>query len=188
MANHVTASLRFERINEAGKEILKSKTDRLEKYGENDSHGYHMGYLITDDLTTINRNTMIEEFGAKWAYADYWDEDSINIVSAWDPCSTFVESLVEEIAAVDPDVLAIHTYEDECYNFVGVDAYDSEGIYDCCRLDDEEILEMMLEEVDGLRDVWDEEEEEWKDDGDLYLDNIHEVIDKWLYESEQSIV
>ena len=187
MANHVTSVLRFEKINEAGKQIFKSKVDRLDEFGGGDN-GYHMGYLVTDDLSKLDRNTMIEEFGAKWAFADYWDDDSITIISAWDPCSTFVESLLDEIGTVDSEVLAIHTYEDECYNFVGIDVYDSDGICDSYYLDSEDLLEMMLEEVEGLREVWDSEEEDWTDDGELYSDTVHEFVDNWLYETDKNIV
>lgn len=190
MANHVTASLRFERINEAGQEIFNSKLARLQKFAEDEGmNPIHLGYLLADNLDDIDRGVMIEEFGAKWAYANYWEEGySLDIESAWEPCSHFVETLVSEIAAVDPDVLAVHSYEDECLNFVGSEVYDGLGLNDTYHLDDYEIRELMLEEIEGLADVWDEDEEDWTDDGELFQDNVYEFVHNLLENAVQNVV
>jgi len=190
MANHVTASLRFERINKAGQEIFNSKLARLQQFAEDEGmNPIHLGYLLSDDLDDIDRGVMIEEFGAKWAYANYWEEGySLDIESAWEPCSEFVESLVDEIATVDPDVLAVHTYEDECLNFVGVDVYDSSGLDDSNRLEDYDLRDLMFEEIEGLQDVWDEDEEDWTDDGELFQDNVYEFVHNWIEDQIRNVV
>jgi len=178
MANHVSSYLYFREINEAGVEVLKKLGERFDKFKDN-GHECHLGHAFVDDLDGVDREFMTEKVGAKWAYAQDWDTTGISMYSAWCAPTEFVEHLVNEVAAVDPKCIAVFTYEDEMPNFIGAQIYDGNELYDNNELDDNEILESLLSSDEELKEQWDEVEEEWQDDGDLYYDRIWDYVNEW---------
>jgi hypothetical protein len=178
MANHVNSYLYFREINEAGVEILKKLGERFDKFKDG-SHECHLGHVFVDDLDGVDREFMTEKIGAKWAYAQDWDTTGISMYSAWCAPMDFVDYLVEEVAKVDPESIAVFTYEDEMPNFIGAQVYCGGEIYDGDEIDDEHIRNNLLRRQEDLREIWDDVEEEWQDDGDLYFEYIWEYIESW---------
>lgn len=177
MANHVSSCLRFNKISEEGRAVLNKMFERFDQYKQDGR--VHLGFTYVDDLENTDQSEMCDRIGAKWAYAEDWHEDGISMESAWSPCEAFVEELVTKIGEVDPDVQAIYTYEDEGPNFIGAYVYDSEGLYDGCEIDDNEMTEHLLETHQELREVWDADDEEWTDDGDMYYDYLWGFVNEW---------
>jgi hypothetical protein len=64
-------------------------------------------------------------------------------------------------------------YEDEAPNFFGAYVYIGSEIYDGREDDDEEIRELIEGLHPEIKEHWDEEEEEWNEEGwDIWHDNI----------------
>jgi hypothetical protein len=186
MANHVNSGLCFRQISEAGVTELKKIYDRFDKYSQNGE--CHLGYVFTDDISEMTIGEASDLIGAKWGYVQDYDEFVMTMYSAWRQPEEFVEYVVGKIAEVDDKVIAVFTYEDEMPNFIGVSVYTKDGLVDGCELDDEELREELFERYPDLAEQWDEEEEEWKDDGDLLFEYQWEFIDDWQTESSESML
>lgn len=187
MANHVSSVLNFKTISEAGTARLKEIIDLMNSR-DNDSYESHLGYAFVEDLDTIDRNWMCENVGAKWAYMNDHDDDSIYMYSAWSPVVEFVEWVVSEVTKVDEEAVAVYTYEDEMPNFIGVQVYNKDGLYDAEELDSEEILENLFEIVDELKEEY-SEDEGFTDKGyDLLHDVQWEFVTDWQYTRAQEMM
>ena len=181
MANHVSSCLNFVTISEEGKKVVKQITETIQSR-DNDKYSSHLGFYFTEDLDTIDRNFMCENVGAKWAYLTDSDDDFMAFESAWSPIEEFVEHVVAKVAEVDESVVARYTYEDEMPNFVGVQVYTKEGLYDAEELDNEELLEHYMAAAPELKEEYDAEEEEFTDKGyDILSDVQWECINDWQY-------
>jgi len=67
-------------------------------------------------------------------------------------------------------------------NFVGVQVYTKEGLYDGEELDSEELLEHYMIAAPELKEEYDAEEEEFTDKGyDILSDVQWECINDWQY-------
>jgi len=186
MANHVDSYLRFVRISDAGVKKLEETLNRFDKYSEKGE--IHLAYAYHDSLDSVDRGTATEELGAKWAYVQDYDTSGISMYSAWSPVSTFVEDLVNKIAEVDEKVIATYYYADEMPNFIGVEVYTADGLEDKEELDDYEIRDILIEKDKSLKELWDSEEEEFSDDGELYHDLVWEFVSDWQSETENSML
>jgi hypothetical protein len=180
MANHVNSYLHFREINEAGVEVLNKLFERFEKYKA--QYECHLGYAFVDNLEDVDREFMTEKVGAKWAYAQDWDTHGMSMYSAWRQPEEFVEYVVASVAEVDPESIAIFTYEDEMPNFIGASVYCGGDLYDAEEIDDEQIRDNLLRLYKELEEQWDSVEEEWQDEGELYFEHIFEYIDQWQNE------
>mgnify|MGYP002641373983 FL=1 len=190
MANHVNGYLSVHQISEEGQKVWDEYVvGTLEKSRGIGGSAYdtHLGYFIfeSDDegeFTNWDFSTMCDEVGAKWAYAEDFDECGISMTSAWSPCLPFCEMIAQKIAEVDPSVQLVLTYEDEFPNFVGVATFSKGGMDndDCIEWDD--LRSIMIEENEDLAVLWNEDEEEWTDDDaafDILCDVKWDVIAEW---------
>lgn len=186
MANHVNSYIRIRTISEEGQKVWDSICQKIsgrELFGDNS----HLGAYFTDDEDEITVTNMCNWVGAKWAYAEDIDECGMRIMSAWSPCSEFVEEVINVISEVDESIQIEYTYEDEMPNFIGVALYDQDGLVDCSELEWDEIKDEMINEYDELREQWDEDEDEWKDEGDLLQELLWEWTSDWQYKAIDSM-
>jgi len=185
MANHVDGYLSIQ-ANEEGMKAFQKITGKLESAREKNGESWgevHLAELFFDDLDDekLTRDWMCENVGAKWAYAREWDEESIAMYSAWSPCGDFAEWVVKEVCKADPDATGRLEYLDEMPNFIGVAKYDKDGMDDDECIEWEEIQEMCILENEDLRKLWDEDNQEWKDE-DAADEILWEI--KWEVSSE----
>ena len=180
MANHVNSYLQFRSVNEEGKKVIQNIVERFDKHKNN--HECPLAYTFVDNLDDIDMEFMHENVGAKWAYAQDWDTDGFSMVSAWSIPEAFVLHVVEKVGDVDPNSIAILTYEDEMPNFIGVDIYIGGDTFDGEELSDDEVREELLSRYTELAELWDEDEEDWTDDGEAYFDHLWDFIDTWQNE------
>lgn len=183
MANHVNSYLQFREINDAGKAVLKNLCDRFDQF-KSERKECHLAHAFVDSLDDIDMTFMHEKVGAKWAYVQDWDEDGFSMYSAWRQPEEFVQYVVESVAEADPKSVAIFTYEDEMPNFIGADVYYGGDMFDADEIDDEQIRGNLCRKYSELNELWDDVEEEWQDEGELYFDYIWEYIDEW----QQSVI
>ena len=183
MANHVNTYVKFERLNDAGKAKLQELYSRVRNNDDRPWFGDMWG-LEPEICETHNWNC--ENVGPKWCYFEDRDEDCFQTTSAWVYPEQGISWLIEQLAAVDPNVLAYVTYEDEMPNFFGCWFFDANGMYDGYEWDDEEIQEMMKDSVPELAELNEEEDSDqyW----DLWSDNIWELVGIKQYEVYQSII
>lgn len=187
MANHVSSVLSFKTISEAGTARLKEIIDLLNSRDE-DEYESHLGYAFVEDLDTIDRQWMCEKVGAKWAYMNDHDDDYIAMYSAWSPVEEFVGWVVSEVTKVDEEAVAVYTYEDEMPNFIGVQVYNKEGLYDAEELDSEELLENLFQIDSELKEEY-SEDEGFTDKGYDILSEIQwDYISDWQYERSQEMM
>ena len=185
MANHVDGYLSIHANEEGMKafgEIIK-KLEGTRKEGDPSWGEVHLGELFFDDLDDpeFTRDWMCDNIGAKWAYARDWDEESISMYSAWSPCGEFAEWVVKEVCKVDPTATGRLEYQDEMPNYIGVAKYDANGLDDDECIEWEEIQELCMAESPELKELWDEETEDWKDEDAAY-ELLWEI--KWDIASE----
>lgn len=179
MANHVSSYLRFVRLSEKGVDRLNELYLRFDDKLDNDAE-FSLRHMFVDDADEMDNNEACDRIGAKWAYAQDYDEAGIGMYSAWRAPIEFCEYVVDEIAKVDESVVAVLTYKDEMPNFIGYDIFTADGNVDGETIEDFEIREEILETHSDLAEQWDEDEEEWKDDGDLFCDLIWDFAAEWL--------
>lgn len=178
MANHVNSYLRFLYLNEEGKSKLKEIIKTMESR-RGDDYECHLGYAFVEDLNTIDITWMCDMVGAKWAYATDMDEYAFAMYSAWSAPTEFAEWIIKQVSEGNPDALGVLTYEDEMPNFIGVLVYGNEGLLDGCEMDSEDIIRERMEEDPRLRELWDEEEEWFTDDGEEYRECLYDWIHQW---------
>lgn len=190
MANHVSAHLRVQTISEEGQKVWNSFVcEKLEAGKREGEWEVHLGHYLFEcdesgEFTDWDFNKMCEEVGAKWAYATDWDVDFVSCYSAWSPVLEWAEMVAKKIGEVDPSVELVMTYEDEMPNFVGVATFDKDGMDTDNTLEHDEILEMVLNDHEDIRDCWDEENYEWKEDREdegleLLWEVQYDVINEW---------
>ena len=185
MANNVYNYLQVQDITPEGQKVWDSFIERIENLDHNghltglfyeaDEDGY---WIVPDDVHAS------EAVGAKWAFATELDDESMRIESAWAPVIPLVEHIAKEIGKVDPDVQLVLTYEDEMPNFIGVTTFTADGIDIDKDIDHDEIREMIFTEHPNIREMWDEDECDWKEDKeeegyDLYSEVQWEMMNDW---------
>lgn len=188
MANHVNSYLSFRSINEEAVKVLEDLYKLWSERDTDDSWSVHLGYTWFEDLDGVTRDQMCNLAGAKWAYASDFDSSGICFESAWSPVSEFVEWLIQKLAKVDENIVAVYTYEDEMPNFIGVRLYTEGGEIDGVELDSGEIETEIMEQHDHLKELFDEDEEWWTDDGEAYREVLYDWINDWQDKECQSML
>lgn len=123
---------------------------------------------VNPNESKITREWMIENTGSKsleiQVFNDSMDgkfSEDINLIinSAWNVPTKYIQKLVEILNAIDKNVVAYGTYEDESYSPVGafVYGYDYDDIEDYDEFDNEQMfdddyLENFYEELYSHRD------------------------------------
>jgi hypothetical protein len=184
MANHVNTWVKFERLNDAGKAKLQELYARVRTIDGERPWFSDMWGLDPTVSDTYEWNC--DNVGPKWCYFEDREEDCFQTTSAWSYPEQGILWLIEQLAEVDPDVLAYVTYEDEMPNFFGCWFFNKEGIYDGQEWDEEEMREMMKESVFELAELNEEEDSDryWE----IWSDNIWELVGIKQYEVYQSII
>lgn len=171
MANHVNTYVHFESINAAAAAKLEELYSRIRNEGNNKwfSDMWGIDPVISDEY-----QWNIDNVGSKWCYVDDVGEDFIHLVSAWSYPEEGIIWLVQELAKVDPNVIAYVTYEDEMPNFFGCWMLDKDGVIDGQDWDEEEIDNLMKQAVPELANINEEEDSEryWE----VWGDNIWNVV------------
>ena len=193
MANHVNNYLRFEQISEEGKKVWNeffvekmnnpamSHFDLREFFFDIDSDGTYINY----DWEVVG-----EMVGVKWATVEDFEEDYLNVCSAWSAIVPFAEFVAEKIGEVDPDVQIVLTYEDEFPNFIGVATFTADGLDTNNEYEWEEVRERILDDHEEIRELWDAEEEDWhegmEDEGyDLMSEVQWDTINDMQYDATE---
>ena len=189
MANHVQCSISAN-TNEAGQAVWDKIIEKLDENKSPDSPWgmeVSLHVLFEDAPEDLTRDWMCDNVGAKWAYAQDWDESYLNTQSAWSPVTEFAMHISELISAVDPDAVITMTYEDEFYNFIGLARYEhGEEVWDE-SLEYDELIERLRHNVAELADLWDEDEMDWTDEYDaqeLISEYIHDEVWQWMDERQ----
>ena len=188
MANHVQGYLSIREISEEGQKVWNKICSDLEAKKNTGEYEVHLGHFIFEDFDNDwDFNRMCDEIGAKWAYATDMDESGMAMYSAWSPCGKFVDTVAKMIGEVDETVRLVLTYEDEMPNYVGVATYTKDGLDTDNVLESDELMEEMKAKAPELVELWDEDEEEWKDE-DAAWDIINEIqwdmISDWQADNE----
>lgn len=166
MANHVNYGVRFEQMNDAAKAKWKELTSRLVEqeyeYWMGDLWVYEGGPVSQDDVREYSWTT--EHVGPKWCYIQDFDEESFHGYSAWSEPTPALEWILSQLAPLDPQMITTITYEDEMPNFAGVYVYEGDECIDGYEDESDEIMDRIFETHPHLKDKWDEDVEDWKDD------------------------
>ena len=191
MANNVYNNLQVQDITPEGQKVWDSFVERIEALPGN-GHLTGLFYEADEDGYWIVPEGVHagEAVGAKWAFADDMDDDFMNIESAWSPVIPLAEHIAQEIGKVDPEVRLVMTYEDEMPNFVGVATYTADGLDTDNDIDHEDLQERIFSEHPDIREMWDEDECDWKegkeDEGyDAMSDIQYEVINDWQMDNTE---
>lgn len=181
MANYVNTHVYFERLNEEGTKVLNEMYSRVRDDQDYEwfSDMFVDGKEGSPTYEESGKYTFtVENVGPKWCYFEDYDETSFSTVSAWSWPEGGVEWMFEQIAEVDSDFIAVVSYDDEMPNFSGAYVYDKDGVIDGAEWDYDEIRDMVMTEVPELQEQWDEDNEEFTDEGhDIFNENIWEVLD-----------
>src|SRR6056300_572967 len=185
MANHVSTHVDFQKISDEGKAFLVNLYKTRVRTGDG-QQGWFPDFFVDGENLTYEQSEQydytIDNIGAKWSYIEDFDEEyaTMNIISAWSVPDDGLIKLMQMIGEVDPDVVAYVRYEDEMPNFVGAQVMTKGGIEEYCQWESEEVLEECFSQVEGLREHWDEEDEEWRtDEGqEMYWENMWEIINE----------
>lgn len=166
MANHVNYGVRFEQMNDAAKAKWKELTTRLVE----EQYEYWMGDLWVHEGGPVNSEDVreyswtTEHVGPKWCYIQDFDEESFHGYSAWSEPTPALQWILTQLAPLDPEMITSITYEDEMPNFAGVYVYEGDECVDGYEDESDEIMDRIFETHPHLKEKWDEEIEDWKDE------------------------
>jgi len=177
MANHVRTNMSFRNITEEGRAEFQ-RLMKLTDAGERAWFGLAfvgVDETTADDVTDYNWNTAY--IGPKWCYVEEYGEDYAIFVSAWGYPEDGIALLLQQLEPVSEGVSVDATFEDEMPNFVGASVITSEGVEDSVVWEWEELKDIFNERIEDLAEHWDEEEEQWDDEGhDILQENMWEII------------
>lgn len=177
MANHVNTTVHLH-TTEEGKKRFEEILSRVSTLNDKDVYSHNAEELFdSDDIGSYDGN--INNMGAKWVTIDDVGEDYISLTSAWSMPDGVVEMIAKEINEVDADSYITVEYEDEMPNFVGVALYKGGEVVDQEDFDWDEIKD-KLNEIPELAEHWDEEEEDWSDEG-------RDIMSEYLWETTREM-
>ncbi len=177
MANHVNTTVQLH-TTEEGKKRFEEIVSRISTLNDKDVYSHNAEELFdSDDMGTYDGN--INNMGAKWVTIEDVGEDYINLVSAWSMPDGVVEMIAKEINEVDSESYVTVEYDDECPNFVGVALYKGGQVVDQEMFDWDEIKD-KLNEIPELAEHWNEEEEDWSDEG-------RDIMSEYLWETTREL-
>lgn len=170
MANHVTTNVELRNLNEAGIAKLKEIFSRIRPTDSERRYEW-FGDLWVDGADgsptyeeTEQYSWTIDNIGPKWCHFDEIGDDYFRTISAWSYPQDGIEWLVQRIAEVCPEVVAVVTYEDEMPNFFGASIIDGDGVWDNVEWEYDELREVLHEDHPELLEHWDADEEEGDDE------------------------
>lgn len=181
MANHVSNHIEFSKINDEALAFLK---DLYEKRVRKESNWFPDFFVDGETLTyeeSEQYSWTCENIGPKWSYIEEFDIDGrggMNVISAWSCPDDGISKLVDMLGQLDPEIVVSVRYEDEGPNFVGAAIYTANGLEEYAEWEYKEIAERVMDEVEGLRENYNEEDEDFIDDEsrEIMWDNQWEII------------
>ena len=177
MANHVNSVVHLN-TNEEGKKKFKEILGRVSTLNDKEVYSHNAEELFdSDDMGSYDGN--INNMGAKWVTLEDFGEDYLNLTSAWSMPDGVVEMISKEISEVDSNSTVTVEYEDECPNFVGVALYKGGEVVDQEMFEWDEIKN-KLNEIPELAEHWNEEEEDWSDEG-------RDIMSEYLWETTRDM-
>lgn len=177
MANHVNTTVHLH-TTEEGKKRFEEILSRVSTLNDKDVYSHNAEELFdSDDMGSYDGN--INNMGAKWVTVDEFGEDYLHLTSAWSVPDGILEMIAKEINEVDADSYITVEYEDEMPNFVGVALYKGGEVVDQEMFDWDEIKD-KLNEIPELAEHWDEEEEDWSDEG-------RDIMSEYLWETTREM-
>ena len=202
MANHVNTSVNFNRISEAGQKRFEELCQRLDGWDTEGAYSFNMHEIFgleesEDGPGTHNWN--IENIGAKWCYMEDCDDAGFRTESAWSVPWDGINYILTEIHKVDPTLFTTIVYEDEMPNFVGWATWHDESWDESREWLWEEMEKEMLDMHSDLREQYNEEDEDYTDEGRELLwdytrefieDVVWEIMDKevkWFFSHEEQM-
>ena len=202
MANHVGTYVNFNRISEAGQKRFEELCQRLDGWNTEGAYSFNMYEIFGLEETEGGPGSYdwnIENVGAKWCYMEDCGDSGFRTESAWSVPWDGINYVMTEIHKVDPTLFATVVYEDEMPNFVGWATWHDESWDEGREWEWEEMEKHMLETHEDLREQYNEEDEEYTDEGrELLWDYTREFIDevvwgtlneevKWFEEHEEEM-
>jgi hypothetical protein len=183
MANFVNTNVYFAEISEAGQaelqRILARVREPKEEYGQR-----LFGDVFVDGKAgsptheeTETTEFMIDAVTPKWCHFEDIEDNSFRTISAWTWPERGVEWIFEQIGDIDPNYIAVVSYEDESPLFIGAAVYTANGLYDDYVEEYEDLVAIMKERFEELNEHWDEDEEEFTEEGhEIFYLNLYEVV------------
>jgi len=184
MANHVWTNTQFHNPNVED----FNPFDGIEGINGETAHVLleALGIELPDEEEVETRSWYVDNIGAKWCSIEDLEGDYLTTESAWSAPITFVETLVKKLCEKYPGTYATMMYEDEAYNFVGVNIIDDGGIDDYIEYDPEELFEKFLEDNAAELAEANVNLEEVEDIGQvLFDDNCSDIFYEWLSDLQQ---
>lgn len=189
MANFVNTNVYFAELSEAGEAELQKILSRVrepkEEYGDR-----LFGDVFVDGKEgsptyeeTETMEFMCDAVTPKWCNFEDIENSAFRTISAWAWPERGIEWIFEQIGKVDPDFIGVVSFEDESPMFIGAVVYTANGVYDDYVEEYEDLAEIMLERFEELREHWNDEEEEFTEEGsEIFYDNLYEVIGELQYD------
>ena len=179
MANHVSFSINFHKINDAAKAKLDQLYKQVDDNKQVDGEGTFNDLLQATEKQAEDWDWRIENVGSKWCNLTDWDNDSIHGYSAWDAPVEGLQRLLNILSVEDPNMVTTFTYEDEMPNFIGAYVYEGNDLIDGAQDDSDEITDWVIAMSEDLdASDWDAEECEWSSEEkqEIYFDELWEAI------------
>jgi len=179
MANHVSFSISFHKINEAAKAKLDQLYKQVDDNKQVDGEGTFNDLLQATEKQAEDWDWRIENVGSKWCNLTDWDDSGIHGYSAWDAPVEGLQRLLNILSVEDPNMVTTFTYEDEMPNFIGAYVYEGNDLIDGAQDDSDEITDWVIAMSEDLdASDWDAEECEWSSEEkqEIYFDELWEAI------------
>ena len=181
MANHVSFSINFHKINDAAKAKLDQLYKQVDTNVQVDGEGTFNDLLQATENQSNDWEWRIENVGSKWCNLTDWDNDGIHGYSAWDAPVEGLQNLLNILSVEDPKMITTFTYEDEMPNFIGAYVYESNEMIDGAQDDSDEIRGTVIYLSEDLtHDDYDEDECEWssQEKEDIFYDELWEAVNQ----------
>ena len=178
MANHVDCyiSLKMNETAQKNFEELCTKT-------KGDAYDFPFSALLLSEEEEWTYDKQCDLVGPKWSHVEDYSGDHLTTVSAWGYPLAGVGSLLKLLSQWDPYVTASVAYADEMPNFFGKTKVilnnDGEPWQVAeIEFDYDDLILYAVSTVEELKDKWDHEKEEWKDEEsqDHFSDIMYDLI------------
>ncbi len=133
MANHVSNIITLEHGSEECFARFKELT--ADKFDPTEGQLWQT-WMLEDDWNSTDHEKYV---GPKWAVVEDFDECTVIAISAWAIPYNYMLKLSRELSKVDDEMILSIEYIDECYQFIGVNVYHSDGLVEEADLDWDDI-------------------------------------------------
>jgi len=186
MANHVSYYIEFYKMNSKAKARMKYLLDNAEKQTDGD---IAFGNLIALDVKQEDKDNYswyLNNVGPKWCHIEDFDIDHLQGYSAWSAPIQGLETLLEDLAQYDPEMITTIQYEDEYALFVGQYTYQGSEIADGIEYEWDEIVEEIIAATDELEEGdYNYETSEWINEEKQEI--FWEVQWEWVHDMQESV-